>query len=211
MFTTVEELPIVACSLSLGEDRRASASDDRVDHTDQLRLRVPFAAFTDQPQPGDALLVGLTDAVPRCAVRLQFRCTIEGDRCRPRRPSAAVGGVRRHELARVRGRRGRHRWTEPRRFDRRARAAAALGAACSTASVPAGCEPALLLPIEGQPTYSAAPMIHGLVADTIGGHRRGRARRCHRARDAGRGGRCGRRVVPDGLRAGAAAPVTHCA
>ncbi len=77
VFTTVEDLPIVACSLSSVLTSGASA-EGREARTEQLRLRVPFAAFSGPPVPGDALLVGLTEAVPKCAVRLQFHCTIEG-------------------------------------------------------------------------------------------------------------------------------------
>jgi predicted phage baseplate assembly protein len=167
VFTTVEELPIVACSLGLVKTAAASA-DVRVDHTDQLRLRVPFAAFADEPQPGDVLMVGLTDAVPRCAVRLQFRCTIEGIGVDPDDPPLqweafdgstwhacelgedGTGGLnrdgsivvhvpRQHSAAVIDGERAG--WL-------RARVVAAA---------------------EGQPTYHAAPMIHGLVADTVGG------------------------------------------
>ena len=41
-------------------------------------MRVPVQAFNAPPATGDTLLVGLTEATPRCAVRLQFRCTING-------------------------------------------------------------------------------------------------------------------------------------
>jgi predicted phage baseplate assembly protein len=167
VFTTIEELPIVACSLSMIKTA-AAAEEHRVDHTDQLRLRVPFAAFAERPQPDDALLVGLTEAVPRCAIRLQFRCTIEGIGVDPDDPPLrweafdgtawhacevgedGTGGLNRdgsivvhvpkqHSAAVIDGERAG--WI-------RARVVAA---------------------DEGQPTYHAAPMIHGLVADTVGG------------------------------------------
>ena len=132
-------------------------------------MRVPFAAFSSPPDPGDTLLVGLTEAVPRCAVRLQFNCTHRRSRRRPRRSAAAVweafdgtdwhacevgeddtGGLnrdgsivvhvpRQHSATLLDGERAG--WL-------RARVVAAA---------------------EGQPSYSSSPMIHGLVADTIGG------------------------------------------
>jgi predicted phage baseplate assembly protein len=167
VFTTVEELPIVACSL--GSVLTAAASgEDREDRTEQLRLRVPFAAFSERPEPGDALLVGLTEGVPRCAVRLQFHCTIEGIGVDPDDPPLlweaydgsnwypcvvgedTTGGLNRdgsiivhvpdqHTASLLGGERAG--WLRAR----------------------------VLTAIEGQPAYSSAPMIHGLVADTIGG------------------------------------------
>ncbi|MDP9465190.1 MAG: putative baseplate assembly protein [Actinomycetota bacterium] len=167
VFTTVEDLPIVACSLGSVLTAAVSA-EGREERTEQLRLRVPFAAFSNPPEPGDALLVGLTEAVPRCAVRLQFHCTIEGVGVDPDDPPLqweaydgttwhacdvgedGTGGLnrdgsmiihvpRQHSATLLDGERAG--WL-------RARVVAAA---------------------EGQPSYSASPMIHGLVADTIGG------------------------------------------
>ncbi|MGD9997628.1 MAG: putative baseplate assembly protein [Ilumatobacteraceae bacterium] len=166
VFTTVEDLQIVACSLAMVRTAAADA-DDRVDRTEQLKMRVPFAAFSDTPQPGDALLVALTEAVPRCAVRLQFRCTIEGIGVDPDDPPLqweaydgstwhacevgedGTGGLNRdgsiilhvpaqHAAALIDGERAG--WLRAR----------------------------VLAAAEGQPTFHAPPVIHGLVADTVG-------------------------------------------
>lgn len=167
VFTTVEDLPIVACSL--GSVSTAFATqEDRTDQTEKLRMRVPFVAFSGPPAPGDALLVGLTEAVPRCAIRLQFQCTIEGVGVDPDDPPLqweaydgnnwhacevsedGTGGLnregtiivhvpRQHSAALLNGERAG--WL-------RARVTAT---------------------VEGQPGYSASPTIQGLVADTIGG------------------------------------------
>ncbi|HSB87318.1 MAG TPA: putative baseplate assembly protein, partial [Ilumatobacteraceae bacterium] len=167
VFTTVEELPIIACTLS-SVLTQAVSSEGREPHTDQVRMRVPFPAFSTPPQPGDALIVGLSEAVPRCAVRLQFHCTIEGVGVDPDDPPLqweaydgtawypcevsedTTGGLnrdgsivvhvpRQHAATLIDGER-----------------AGWLRARVTTA-------------IEGQPAYSASPMIHGLIADTIGG------------------------------------------
>lgn len=167
VFTTVEELPIIACSLN-SILTAAAGSDSREARIEQLHLRVPFAAFSSPPEPSDTLLVGLTEAVPRCAVRLQFNCTIEGVGVDPEDPPLlweaydgttwhacevsedSTGGLnrdgsivvhvpRQHTATLLDGERAG--WL-------RARVIAAA---------------------EGQPSYSASPMIHGLVADTIGG------------------------------------------
>ncbi len=167
VFTTVEDLPIVACSLASVLTAGVS-TEGREARIEQLRLRVPFAAFSNPPEPGDALLVGLTEAVPRCAVRLQFNCTIEGVGVDPDDPPLqweaydgttwhacdvsedGTGGLnrdgsiivhvpRQHTATLLDGERGG--WLRAR-----------------------------VVPTEeGQPSYSASPMIHGLIADTLGG------------------------------------------
>jgi predicted phage baseplate assembly protein len=37
-----------------------------------------FACFTAHPVPGDALLLGLSDAAPNCAIALRFDCSVQG-------------------------------------------------------------------------------------------------------------------------------------
>lgn len=76
VFASTADLAIVACTLSSVSTIAAGAAT--VDRTEQLAMRVPFHAFDEPPAPDDVLLVGLDEAVPGCAVRLQFRCTIAG-------------------------------------------------------------------------------------------------------------------------------------
>lgn len=172
VFSTTEDLAIVACSLAgiatLGAPAFETAPAGPLDRSERLAMRVAFEAFATQPQPGDTLLVRLTEAVPRCAVRLQFRCTLNGVGVDPDDPPLAweaydgtewhrcvvgsdtTGGLNRdgivivhvpiaHTAAVIDGVRGG--WL-------RARVTAAA---------------------DGQPDYSSAPLIHGLVADTVGG------------------------------------------
>ncbi len=49
----------------------------------------PSPASTAQPVPDDVLLIGLSAAVPRCAVSLRFDCTIEGIGVDPEWPPLA--------------------------------------------------------------------------------------------------------------------------
>ena len=72
--------------------RRASstrvASHDRPTTSPQPRGRARRAArassaSTQTPKPGDALLLGLSDAAPSCAVALRFDCDDRGHRRRP--------------------------------------------------------------------------------------------------------------------------------
>ena len=48
-----------------------------------------FTCFKDVPAPGDALYVGLSEAVPSNAVRLRFSCHIEGVGVDPTNPPLA--------------------------------------------------------------------------------------------------------------------------
>lgn len=84
VFATLGELPIVPCSFS----RVATSTDGGtvVDRTDEFEKAKSFEAFDQVPKPGDALLIGLSDAVPSCAVSLRFRCSIEGVGVDPDRP-----------------------------------------------------------------------------------------------------------------------------
>ncbi len=75
-FTTVEDLEIVACSrLTLAA---AGAGGAITEHVADIDRGTGFPCFSEVPAPGDALLIGLTAAVPRCALTLRMRCEIQG-------------------------------------------------------------------------------------------------------------------------------------
>ncbi|MGD0862266.1 MAG: putative baseplate assembly protein [Candidatus Limnocylindrales bacterium] len=166
VFSTLEDLAVVACSLS----RVATSAEGApvLDRSELLEKGTPFEAFSPVPQPGDALLIGLSDAVPSCAVALSMRCSIEGVGVDPTRPpivweawtgdgwtgcdleSDSTGGLNRdgrvvlhvpagHVASLVN--RARAGWLRARVIS-------------SEADVPA---------------YSASPRIHGVAAETIGG------------------------------------------
>lgn len=102
VFRVEEALAIVPCELLLlrsqtaerAEASRAAAMTDhheavmRARRSVEQRLGSPVAlpCFADVPAPGDALYVGLSDPVPRCAVALRFECHIEGIGVDPTRP-----------------------------------------------------------------------------------------------------------------------------
>lgn len=69
-FSTTADLAIVPCSL-LGL-RTAPVGGTSLAHSDGA------ACFSPVPQPGDALLVGLSDPVPSCAVAFRVECDVEG-------------------------------------------------------------------------------------------------------------------------------------
>jgi predicted phage baseplate assembly protein len=167
VFSTVDDLDLVPCAMA-SVATQAAGSDERVDTTEGLRRGTKFAAFAAVPKPGDALVIGLTDGVPRCAIRLRLRCTIEGVGVDPTHPPLVweawdgetwrecdvdrdgTGGLNRdgdvvlhvgreHVASLIDGRRAG--WI-------RARVTA---------------------PEPGQPAYTASPQIHSVEAATVGG------------------------------------------
>jgi predicted phage baseplate assembly protein len=179
VFSTVADLAIVPCAYQgvmtqaatqaatqAGPD--AAEEEERVDHSEELSFGRSFAAFSPTPMPGDSLIIALNEAVPSCAVLLQFVCSIDGVGVDPTNPpliweawsgsswdlcetsTDETGGLNRdgavivhvpssHAVAVLDSQRGG--WL-------RARVAVADG---------------------GQPEYSSSPIIHGLAAATVGG------------------------------------------
>jgi predicted phage baseplate assembly protein len=167
VFSTTRDLAILPCSLAHVRSRAGTAVAG-ADRTELLRLGSAFPAFQDRPVPGDALVLGLSDPVPSCAVRLDFRGHIEGVGVDPQWPplvweswdgndwtececsADGTGGLNRsgsivlhlpdtHEASIVDG--VRAGWLRAR----------------------------VLEPEEGQPVYSSSPVVDGLTACTIGG------------------------------------------
>ena len=97
VFTTREQLAVVPCSLA--RIRTAVEAESREEETaaegsaagtaDRSRLLADgrsFPAFRRRPGTGDALLVGLSDPVPGCVIRLGFRGRVEGVGVNPKHP-----------------------------------------------------------------------------------------------------------------------------
>ena len=83
-FSATEDLDIVPCELSrTGAARKVGKVTDT---TDELLSGEGFSCFQRVPVPGDSLMIGLSEAVPRCAVLLRFACEIEGMGVDPLRP-----------------------------------------------------------------------------------------------------------------------------
>ncbi len=167
VFSTVEDLALIPCSLTYIATQ-AAGSQEIVDRTEELQRGGSFLAFSQQPQPGDSVLIGLSDATPHCVVRLRVRCTIDGVGVDPTHPPLAweafdggnwhacevssdpTGGLNRdgdvivhvgraHVASVLDGRRGG--WLRARVTESE----------------------------QGQPAYSASPLIHALFAATVGG------------------------------------------
>ncbi|BCB88715.1 putative baseplate assembly protein [Phytohabitans suffuscus] len=177
VFSTVEDLPLPPCALrhavtsatetAAADGAGATGVAEAVDRDAELATGAPFPAFAEQPRTGDVLLLGLTAAVPNCAVQFDFQGEVEGIGVDPRDPPLVweawtgdgwstcevtdeTGGLNRsgpvvvhvpagHQTRIVEGRRAG--WL-------RARVVAAR---------------------PGQPAYSASPLVRGLSAGTVGG------------------------------------------
>lgn len=83
VFSTVRELQIVPCSFE-----RAGSHPEGEAPTDSTAAigHDGFRCFSTPPVVGDALLVGLSNAVPSCAVLLRMNCQVSGRGVDPRRP-----------------------------------------------------------------------------------------------------------------------------
>jgi predicted phage baseplate assembly protein len=166
VFETIEELVIVRSSLL----RIGSQVDGLTmrEHDEALGKRTRFYCFDDVPKTSDALYVGLTNAVPSCALTLRFTCDIEGVGVDPDWPPLAWeawGGdawaactLERDETG------GLNRNGDVILHVPRSHVASVID------KQRAGWLRARVTePVENQPRYSASPSIGGLVAFTIGG------------------------------------------
>lgn len=86
VFGTTEELRIVPCELS--HVATHAAGGEPADGRTRLENR-QLPCFSALPRPGDALLIGLSGAVPACAVVLRFECPVRGHGIDPRNPPLA--------------------------------------------------------------------------------------------------------------------------
>jgi predicted phage baseplate assembly protein len=166
VFSTFQDLEIVPCAFEAMAT--GSAEGEVLDRTAQAELDSPVGVFSTPPEPGDAVYVGLSAAVPRCAVRLDLVAQAEGVGVNPKHAPLVwealcgddwvacdvgvdeTGGLNRsgHVVVHV-----------PAGHD--VRVLAGRGCGWLRARVVA--------PEPGQPPYSATPVLSGLAACTVGG------------------------------------------
>ena len=84
VFSTTRELQIVPCSFAHAATRAAGQTPEEI--TSAQMSDDGFACFSSVPAVGDALLIGLSDAVPGCAVVLRLDCLVAGLGIDPRFP-----------------------------------------------------------------------------------------------------------------------------
>jgi predicted phage baseplate assembly protein len=168
VFHTTADLDIVPCSLVALATAAGPNGVDPVDRTELWQASEPFGCFSPEPTVGDVLYVGLSNAVPSCAVALRFVCGVEGEGVDPRRPPRVWEA-----------------WTGERwqlcELERDETGGFNL-AGDVVLHVPAGHTPSVLArvragwlrcrvvpPMPGQPFYRTSPRIRGASAFTIGG------------------------------------------
>ncbi|MDA3642856.1 putative baseplate assembly protein [Saccharopolyspora indica] len=166
VFATTEDLPIVPCELTALVT--IPASGEQANRTDDLDMNKDVPCFQPEPAVGDAMLLGLSNAVPRCVVVLRLDSQVEGIGVDPRQPPLvweSWDGVG---------------WAECPVFEDTTGGLNRPGEV--VVHVPAGHAPSVVAgaragwlrcrvvaPEEGQPFYSESPTIRVAEAFTIGG------------------------------------------
>lgn len=87
VFGTTRELEIVPCSFAHAGVQAAGTPP--ADMTPALSGPQGFRCFSESPVVDDALLIGLSNAVPHCAVVIRLSCRVSGRGVDPRRPPVA--------------------------------------------------------------------------------------------------------------------------
>ncbi|WP_426561265.1 putative baseplate assembly protein [Angustibacter sp. McL0619] len=84
VFTTMHELQVVSCEFARCASHLAGA--EPVDRTTSLLTGAEFECFSAAPVAGESVLIGLTEAVPSCAVLLRLEAKTAGVGVRPDNP-----------------------------------------------------------------------------------------------------------------------------
>lgn len=85
-FSTVENLEIIPCSFQSAISIQAGQANNLIRHRESLERGEAFPCFSRVPVAGDIFLVGVSEAVPSCAVTLRLSCNIEGVGVDPNNP-----------------------------------------------------------------------------------------------------------------------------
>src|ERR1051325_8977502 len=83
VFTVTNQLDIVPCEATYICSTPAGGT--MRNQTDSIAL-APFTCFSPEPGPDDVLLIGLSAAVPRCAINVRLDCEIQGIGVDPTHP-----------------------------------------------------------------------------------------------------------------------------
>lgn len=86
IFTVERGLRIVPCSWAQLATSSDVDAEPPVDCTQELAAGLGVACFATPPAPGNAVYVGLSDAIPSCTVLLRVECTATGVGVDPRYP-----------------------------------------------------------------------------------------------------------------------------
>ncbi len=166
VFTTLADLPVLPTSISAVRRviGRGVASENQ---TNAIEIGQEFPAFDEPPQLDDALLIGLADPAPSCAVRIDFDGETSGVGVNPKHPplvwEAWTGAD----------------WTECEVTTDETGGLNRPGR--TVVHLPAGHEASVIEdqragwlrvrvvePLPGQPAYSSSPVVRSLTAGTVG-------------------------------------------
>lgn len=86
IFTVERRLPIVPCAWTQLATTADADAEPPADRTQDLVAGHGVACFATPPEPGNAVYIGLSDAVPSCTVLLRVECTAAGVGVDPRYP-----------------------------------------------------------------------------------------------------------------------------
>jgi predicted phage baseplate assembly protein len=168
VFTVKRDLSIVPCTLIHLATATAGDGSAVVDRTEELLRNKEPACFGTPPAPSDAVLFGLSSAVPSCAVLLRVECEVEGQGIDPSNPpwlwqAWDGGGWTACEVD--------HDTTGG--FNRPGDVVLHVPATHTTSVLArqrAGWLRCMLTtPGDGQPFYRESPRLHAVTATTIGG------------------------------------------
>jgi len=84
IFSTRADLNVVPCEMH--RVATAGPHGDAIDHTASMDAGRELPCFSERPEVGESLLVGLSNAVPSCAVVIRVDCPVGGVGIDPRRP-----------------------------------------------------------------------------------------------------------------------------
>lgn len=167
VFSTLSDLSIVPTQLETLATRDAGADGMRP-RLDQIKVGTAVPAFSEVPQPDDALLIGLDRAAPGNAIALTIDCEIDGVGVDPTDPPLAWEAWNGHEWERCELDKD-----ETGGLNRKGDIIVHLPPAHAESLIEgerAGWLRARVIEAhEGQPRYSSSPLIRGLTARTVGG------------------------------------------
>ncbi len=166
VFTTLDDLPIVP--VKLAHVLTSTDGKKHVDRSVEAENGRDFPAFDAPPKPGDLLLIGLSEAAPANAVRLDLRCRIEGVGVDPTWPPLAWEAWTGDDWTACEL---EHDTTGGLNRDGNVVVHVPVGHAVSVVEKlrAAWLRARVTDPEEGQPFYSQSPSILGVAASTVGG------------------------------------------
>jgi predicted phage baseplate assembly protein len=161
-------LKLVRTTARAGDEDDDESPGETTDRTPLLAAQTAFPMFADPPADDDALLIGLDDPAPRCAIRIDFDGRIEGIGVNPERPPLVWEAWTGQE------------WTacevsldETGGFNRAGSVIVHLPPDHDVSVIDADragwLRARIVQPDEGQPRYTRPPMVERLTACTVGG------------------------------------------